>query len=231
MPANEIQEYIELNQKNFQEIGAGWMLYVERMIGEMMQAGLDQSIELHMKQKYAEFRCWAIAKDDSKRPVLKKLSNIIVKYERLLNRSCEECGRPGHKTSMNGWDMVLCPAHDPDRAALQDRLLMEPMDHNSPYTKYCEKWGGLLYAFLKKKIEETTTLDAAQVKELTRQLMYEVGESFSFNLNYESEDDPPVTPLIQFGTGDRGIIYAEKPADMFTWDDVMDSVVSNDTGE
>ncbi len=59
-----------------------------------------------IKEKFAELRFYVRGGDD-------KIRGMIGMAEALSGKICEECGCPGVRTSVKGWQIVRCEKHMP----------------------------------------------------------------------------------------------------------------------
>lgn len=106
---NEINQYLELYKNNFEILHASsWTKYIYLMIDELLRNGLKVSDVMHIKQKYAEFRC-AVETDDEKKQI--EFDKIILIYTNKINSICELCEAHGIVQTIDGWQYRLCLKH------------------------------------------------------------------------------------------------------------------------
>lgn len=85
----------------FFECDNGWLKLIHDLIVELLDNGWNGEVQ-QVKEKFGDFRFYA----DHTAPY-----NIIVKYERLINATCEKCGEPGDLCKSGSWLKTLCNKH------------------------------------------------------------------------------------------------------------------------
>jgi len=82
------------------EVNKGWYGLIKSCIEEMIAAGWNKQV-CQIKEKFAGLRFYTGGCTDEQH-------KIINKYEKLSEKTCENCGKPGEIILKSGWFRCEC---------------------------------------------------------------------------------------------------------------------------
>jgi hypothetical protein len=85
------------------EICPGWYGIIKNLIEELLQAGWDKKL-IQCKEKFGGLRFYIEGGT-------RHIHDIIRKYEKLSNETCEVCGEKGENMIINRWLTTRCQIH------------------------------------------------------------------------------------------------------------------------
>ena len=83
-------------------VGEGWFQLLKNLIDELISLGWDRHM-LQSKEKFGGLNFYA-------KNSTSEMQDVILKYERLSYKTCEECGEEGSVRKGN-WIKTLCDTH------------------------------------------------------------------------------------------------------------------------
>jgi hypothetical protein len=104
MENNEIENFVEHNIKNFQITGKGWNKIIREMLIEFAKSGWNLDNQIFGKEKYASLQCSSFSNDSE----IEIFRSIRLKFEKLSEVICQECGDKSKHRFFKGWEYTLC---------------------------------------------------------------------------------------------------------------------------
>lgn len=87
---------------NWFEVDCGWLGLVKELIQEMLREGWNRQV-CQVKEKFGGLRFYINEAPE-------EVWQLIDKYEKLSQSTCERCGEPG-SLNRTGWWKTLCENH------------------------------------------------------------------------------------------------------------------------
>lgn len=87
---------------DFFSVGVGWYELIKSLIDELIALGWDKRVN-QVKEKFGGLRFYV-------ENIPEGGNEVILKYESLSYKTCEECGKEGQLRS-GGWMKTLCDEH------------------------------------------------------------------------------------------------------------------------
>lgn len=197
----QIKAYLSLYQDGFEIFGiSSWHKFIYLMTDELLRKGLKNTDKMHIKQKYAEFKCYVVT-DDMDRHV--EFVKIISTYTRLMDSICHKCYNYGELETINGLDVRLCSKHYAHAMNQEYKMPANPTPQiaenqyrfasDSEFNRLNDRFNLIKLAMLRRTLEEnnieTSVIQQILLESLEVLERFELDDKFySATISFKQED-------------------------------------------